>query len=716
MTGYALQRIKIKLYQIVLHKQCACTKCVTLGLLLSFGSLFPALHCQANPSEPPAKHAEEAIVLEKLIVSARGSATPISQTPGGVGIVNDTTIFQAQPVSISNALQRISGVNKTSDSLWGSEVSIRGLSRNRVIFLIDGCRVNTATDLNAQFGLLHPDEIERIEVLKGPVSALYGSGSIGGVVNVITKKGTFSPEPSFHASFTVTHQSNPEGYSTHTSLMHTAPNHWVYASGSLRDHDSYKDGDGAEVHNSQFDDMGGSIKTGFRWNELHQTVFQFQYIKGNEIGIPGKGEASMPAVADVTYRDISREMMSIHHSFTPHQYAWKRSDISFFHQKIDRDVRIDQMPPAGAVASLNPSASHTTWGMKWINEIETGKHDLALGMDIWEWEMKSTRKRNFRNGTTGIDNPLADSKQFSGGIFAEDMWALSPNLTLNFGGRLDFLRADSKDHYQWILPPAPNTENPLIRTEDDYHDFSWNFHAGLAWRFIPQWSMTFLAASSYRAPDLMERFKYIDLGQYAVYGNRDLDPERSRFFEYGLHHTTSRINASISAFFNEVDDLIVEKRISDQRHEMQNIETARIYGSEAEIEWHFMEDWTAYGHVAWLRGKNRTENQDLDNIYPFNGLAGIRRTASSGLNGHMEAVWAARQSEVAPDERKTPGWLTLNTGISYSMPFAGSFHELALTANNLLDATYRDHLSTGRKPALLNEPGRNIVITYRVIF
>nr|NJM04941.1 Plug domain-containing protein [Desulfobacula sp.] len=71
-------------------------------------------------------------------------------------------------------------MKKTSDSPWGSDINIRGLGRNNVLFLIDGCRVNTATDINARFGLVNPQDIERVEVIKGPVSALYGWGRHGG--------------------------------------------------------------------------------------------------------------------------------------------------------------------------------------------------------------------------------------------------------------------------------------------------------------------------------------------------------------------------------------------------------------------------------------------------------------------------------------------------------------------------------------------------------
>ncbi|TYT75553.1 TonB-dependent receptor plug domain-containing protein [Desulfobotulus mexicanus] len=675
--------------------------------------LFLILPSPAPASQP--QNPEDIILLERVIVSARGSETPISQTPGGTALMDGASLLRSSPLGVTDALTRIPGLSVSPDSPWGSEINIRGLGRNRVIFLIDGARVHTSTDINARFGLVDTADIERVEVLKGPVSALYGSGSIGGVVNIITKKGNFSPVPSFHGSLITTFRDNPEGYGIHGRIQYNAPDYWLYASGSRRDHKNYKDGSGDKIHNSQFEDHGGNVKAGYRWNSLHSTRIQHQYLEGKNIGIPGRGEASMPQTADVTYPETLRTLTQLTHTFIPDQGLLQQSELNIFHQKIERNVRIDQLPPSGPL-SIHPSADHDTWGLKLLNSMKKGNHAFTLGADIWEWEMTSSRTRHFRDQTTGIDTPLADAKQLSAGVFGENNWRIHPSFSLNMGGRMDFIRAESKDHYAWIIPQTPDAPNPLTRKADHHENMSWDLHAGLAWNFVPGWSMTFLGASSYRAPDLMERFKYIHLGQYAVYGTPDLDPERSRFFEYGLHYVQQNLAASISAFINDLDDLIVEKRINSERHEMQNIERARIYGAEAELEYRFSGHWHAASNLAWTRGENRSEKHDLTGIPPLNGLLGIRHSPATGLNGHLELLWATKQTKVAPEEKTTPGWTSLNTGISYIFRQTKTIHEFALKVNNLMDTSYREHLSTGRKPAELNAPGRSLAASYTLEF
>ncbi len=658
----------------------------------------------------------EAVVMDRVVVTARGVPTLLSETPGGIGVLDSDEIFREQPASVTDVLERIPGVSKSSDSPWGSEVNIRGLGRGRVVFLIDGVRVNTATDINAQFGLIDPNDIERVEVLKGPVSALYGSGSIGGVVNIITKRGAFAPEGTFHGTLTGKYKSNPGGYQGFGNFSYNAPGLWAYISGNYRDFDSYKDGDGNTVPNSQFEDFGGTFKMGFKWNELNQTVLQYQHHEGREIGIPGTGKASLPVLADVTYPETFRIMASILHKFFPQNEAWSESTINLYYQEVDRNVRIDKLPPPLGIGSINPSANHQTWGLRWFNALEVGDHSLSAGVDVWVWDIESQRRRSFLNGNVAIDQPIADASLLSGGVFVEDNWLLGDTLTLNWGGRVDLLRARSDELYAWIKPPTPNTPNPLRRQKDKYNDTSWTAHLGLSWKFVEHWTMTLLGASSYRAPDLLERFKYLNLGSYEVFGTPDLDPERSLFLEYGLHYNTSNVTANFSAYMNHLNDLIAEKPVTPNRREMQNIDRAEIYGVEASMEWRFLPHWATYGNISCTYGRNKSEKTDLESIPPLNGLVGVSYLPDLGLNGSVELQWAARQNRVAPGENETPGWATVNAKAGYRFQWAETFQEVQLAANNLLDATYRNHLATGRKPAELNSPGLNVAVTWRMEF
>ena len=330
----------------------------------------PALNSQEKVIPDPGRdndrersgsmNGEEDVILDPMVVTARGTGSRISQTPGGVGVVDLEDVIREQPVSLTNIVQRIPGVEKSSDSIWGSAINIRGLGRNSVVFLIDGCRVNTATDINAQFGLVDPWDIERIEVLKGPVSALYGSGSIGGVVNVITRKGHFTETPRWHGETALTYASNPRGTGTYGNVSFNGRDHWIYASGSYRDFDSYEAGEGENIPNSQFRDHHARAAMGMRWNALNVTEFSGQYTEANDVGIPGKG-LSLPSGPDVTYDRATLSLWNITHTLTPEEGPLKSSKATFFFQEIERKVIIDAFPASYPLAENRPGADHRTW-------------------------------------------------------------------------------------------------------------------------------------------------------------------------------------------------------------------------------------------------------------------------------------------------------------------------------------------------------------------
>jgi hemoglobin/transferrin/lactoferrin receptor protein len=658
--------------------------------------------------------AAEDNAMEEIIVTARGVESTISQTPGGAALLESQDLFQSRDASVSNTLRKIPGVEKSSDSAWGSAINIRGLGRNRVVFLIDGSRVNTATDVNAQLGFINPDEVERIEVLKGPISSLYGSGSMGGVVNVITKKGGFAPETGFTANTGASLGTNAKGYSVFADTSVRSRDYWVYAFASKRGFDSYVDGDGQTVDNSQFEDHSLSLRSGFRWNDAAVTEINLQYMEGEDIGIPGRGLA-LPAGPEISYPQTDRTLASLTHTLTPGQPAWSESHLNLYFQEIDRNVLMD-FPPGAPLDTILPSALHITWGAKWQNVFNSGSHGVVAGLDAWSWEIESSREKNFSSGMTGVDTPLADASQVSVGVFIEDDISLSPDWTLNLGGRLDHLETRSDELYNWIMPPAPSIPQVKIRDAESTDDLSWNAHAGLTWNTSTPWTTTWLAAAAYRAPDLLELYKYIAFAGGEIFGNPELDPERSYFAEWGLHYRERPFQLSASIYANFLEDLITEAFIGDGVYRMENVDEAEIFGAELGVEWDFKDRWTAYATASYSEGKNKTDKAYLPFIPPLNGSLGIAfDSGDSGPWFDLNLDWANRQDKVAPGETETPGWVTVNARAGYRFRAGRVGQELMLGVDNLFDEQYTNHLSTSRN-VLLAEPGFNAYAAWKMVF
>ncbi|MBP0444278.1 TonB-dependent receptor [Roseomonas sp. SSH11] len=165
-------------------------------LLLSFTALsFPALaqgtNPGTNPGTPPVTQPSAAVA--ETVVTATRVPTPIERVPGAVTVIDRQTIEERGYQTLSEALATVPGLALIQSGGLGQPASafIRGTASRHALVLLDGVPVNDVSEPNGAFNFgndLLGMEVERIEVLRGPASSLYGSGAIGGVVNIVTRR------------------------------------------------------------------------------------------------------------------------------------------------------------------------------------------------------------------------------------------------------------------------------------------------------------------------------------------------------------------------------------------------------------------------------------------------------------------------------------------------------------------------------------------------
>ena len=140
---------------------------------------------------------------EVIMVTATRTETPVSQLPDSVSIISKEQIDQQKATTIFEALRSVPGLNIRKSGSIGrqSEMTIRGSSTSQVLVMIDGVQVNSATTGTFNFANLTTDNIERIEVVRGAQSTLYGSDAMGGLINIVTRKGKGKPKFSIRSEF-----------------------------------------------------------------------------------------------------------------------------------------------------------------------------------------------------------------------------------------------------------------------------------------------------------------------------------------------------------------------------------------------------------------------------------------------------------------------------------------------------------------------------------
>lgn len=641
-------------------------------------------------------------LLEGISVTARGVPTPTSLTPGSVGMVESQELLIQGGQSPVEALERIPGVSRSNDSPWSADIVVRGMTRDSVLVLINGMRINMTTDINGRFGLIPTAQIDRIEVLKGPASALYGAGSVGGVINIITKGGNFSENPKWQGSAQISGSTNPGGGTLSTNLGYSTESAWVWGSVSGRDHDSYVDGDGDKVGNSQFRDLSGMLAAGLKWSDEHQTFFNVSATEARDVGIPGTGTAPLPVGADVTLARHTSKRAGITHKFTPKGSLLEESSLQLGYQLIERRPRIDNFPAGNPALRIEPWADHETVFADWRNRFALGSHQLTLGLEAWNWYMTGGRERALKNGMILHDQPTPRTTQQSLGIYAENDWTINPDWIVNFGGRLDNVS-------------IKNDSTPNI-SSGSRHDASWTAHLGLTHIVNEHWSITGLAASSYRTPNILELFKNISLGGgIDEIGNQDLKSEQSLFFEAGVHYADTNVNAELAAYINSVDDLIVSAPVSPILYQMSNVSRAEIYGVEASAQYVLSSHWSLLGNLAYTKGRDVKAGEPLRFIPPVNGLLGIRYDLENGFWCSLESAWTAGQHDTPKGVESSSFYNIINVRGGITFDSANFHHNLNLSINNLLDRKYYNYLATSRGVRLA-EPGLNIMGSWEVSF
>ncbi|MBA4388072.1 MAG: hypothetical protein C0404_08835 [Verrucomicrobia bacterium] len=664
-----------------------------------------AVLCQAgnNMAQFPSGSEKVSRSGDEIVVTARGMARPVSATPGSVGVLTRDEIEDGHPVSITDSFKLVPGVARVGDGAWGGDASIRGLSRDSVVMMVDGCRVNTATDINARFGLIDPMEIERVEILKGPISSLYGSGSMGGVVNVITRSGRFSGTQKWDAGLAGSYGSNPRSVDLFGFANFNTSDTFFYASQTGRKHESYEDGDGKEVRNSQYEDNGTKLRGGFLL-QGHEVEINFQYYEGKDIGIPGAGTAPLPAVADITYPTVLRRMISVSDALNINGMHWKTSKLTVYSQDIERNVRIDNFPAASPLLSVLPSAKHKTQGGQWINTVAAGKNGITAGVDGWQRKLvNSKRIKNMKSGQMATEQPLPEATFVSGGAFIEDDLSLTRRFTLNAGARDDQIQVSNEQNPTW----------PERETEENTP----SGHVGATWKITDKLNMKISAAAGYRAASIEERYQYLDLGGgITKYGDPELKPEKSQSFEYGINWLGDKLYLSTSVFMNRYTDLIGEEKVDEQTIRNANINKAMIQGVEGEGRVFLAEKFQLYANFAYLDGKNTQTDEPLAGIAPLSILCGLL------LGGKDDGPWARiglnhsmKQDKVPAGVSEASAWTTVDAMAGWRFHLRGSLQSIHVGVNNMLDAAYRNYLTTYRGN-YFNEPGRSMFAGYQVEF
>lgn len=653
--------------------------------------------------------------LPRITVTANRYEKDVFESHLQVNILKESQIWQQGISRLGDWIESVPGISQTQAGPWSQKPVIRGLTGAHVLTLVDGMRLDVLRAYGDHAPLVDVNQIERIEIIRGPGSVLYGSNAVAGVMNIITKTpNLFSSSYSLRSRIgfqyeSVNHQKsemvNIEGNLKRSDLMINLAH---------RQADDISTPSGI-LNNSAFSGYTADMKMGFHLTKFQTLRFAGHLTRMNDVGVPIN-----PFAQTAHFTEYNRNRLSLDYKWMRKNVIWNQLNLNFYYQTGERefDAYLYHVPKGALFVNnrVNAQREVKTYGGSMQSGWSILQNNLFIaGLDFFT-ENDDTRRISDAEVVTNDDQikmdppadlspptPIANRK--GGALFIEDEWHIFSEISVNTGLRYDFIQSQADGTAETLA------EYDISKSD---HDFSGSF--GSVIRLSSDFRLTLNIGRAFKAPTLQERF-FRGNGQ-ALYliGNPDLKSETSVNLDMGVRWQKSKIQTSLNLFQNRIDNYIVMKPITINQDTFlyDNVGEALLIGAEWEGEWHFTPYSKLYANAAYVRGKDVEMDEDLPKIPPLNGTLGIE--FSNSKRDYWISVSeqiCSKQNKTAENELTTDGYqlLHLSSGINLS-PWIHMKTPVYLTLNikNLLNEKYRDHLSS---VTWWDAPGRNFIFGIR---
>jgi iron complex outermembrane receptor protein len=598
--------------------------------------------------------------------------------------------------SLGELLEYQPGVAKRSFGPGSSRPVIRGFDGDRVLVMQDGIPTSTLSSQSGDHGeSIDASNLDRLEVVKGPATLLYGSNAIGGVVNAVTGHHLVHDHP--HAGvrgYATGFGGTTNGQAGGAAGFDVGIGNWlIWGSGSGQRTGDYDTPIG-RIENSATRVTNSS--GGFGWFGA-KSFFDagYRYEEGR-YGVPIAGELHGHHEEEEEgeeHEEEEEEHANIGLKFRRHNArfttGWKNLD-SFFqgfrvsvnyadwqHKELEDEVE--------ATVFQNKQATYR--GV--FTQRPSGVLSGSFGLQGSHRDYKTT-------GEEALAPPV---KQHNFAVFALEELSYE-KVRFQFGGRV---------------------ENTRYKP-DGLRDRSFTGFSGAAGFHVPvarNTAFVFNYTHSYRAPALEELYNngpHVGNVTFEL-GNPDLERERSNGVDFSLRHQSRRIRGEVNVFYYDIGNFVYLAPTGEEEDGLPEADysqaDSRFTGAEMGLDLGLHENlWLNLG-ADYVNAELKNGGGALPRIPPLRGRVGLD-FRKGGLSVRPELRLAKDQDRTFENETRTPGYTVFNVGASYTVTRQHMAHVFGLDAFNLGDRLYRNHVSFIKDRA--PEIGRGVRFTYTVRF
>ncbi len=614
---------------------------------------------------------------EDLIIGPTRHLQTLKKAPAIATVFTARDIRNMGARDIMDILKRVPGIGITKNFYGLNEIEVRGIigfRSEKVLFMIDGVSVNSLSGgATWTYDNLSVDNIKRVEVIRSPGSALYGTDAFSAVVNIITKNSADMDGVTLSAaggSFN-TKKYNFQAGRRFGDLGAALSMDYLTTDGDKNriESDSIGNSGDAEDFDRRFDAQLRLSYKDFALNSRYVTRK-----KGPYLGPTQAVNNDSKAMADDLFTELSYRSHLLDDTLDV--------TIKAYYRHFDIEARWELFPegsvfPFGAFPNgmlAMPKSSERYYGTELLLDYKLGDNNLlTVGTSMEKKEQTDVQRiTNFNPLTNvplgGMTNVSAwanfnqEKDRYVKALYLQNIWDVTDDLSVTLGIR--------HDHYSGF----GGTTNP---------------RAAVVWQFKKRWDMKLMYATAFRAPSFSELYF---INNPAVLGNPDLEPERLETYEVSLGHTHREgTSARVSWFHNSFRDKIdTVLNPGPSILIFENTGGARIWGIEAELERALFKNRSrVYANYTFQNAEDTDTNRRLANVARHKGNVGADIAFARYFKANLNVFWSGERPRASGDSRDGLAAYSLVDATIIARNFYKGL-ELRLSGHNILDEKYED--------------------------
>ena len=600
--------------------------------------------------------ADDTVYLDTVTIIGTGLPTEVMASPASITLIDGETLKRQAPVTIASLLRDVPGLQISEEGI--ERIALRGEQSRRIAIQIDG---QPLTD-HGNYGQpipIDPTMIERIEVVRGSSSVVSGNRAIGGVVNIITKKGADKPfELTTRAGWiSATRGWRASVTAAGTTAMGAGAFDYRLSYGQM-DQGDRRTPDGV-AEGSSASDEHASLHAGYRLGD------HYFGLRGQASNLSARVYTGNPDFfVDLPRRDLRKTSLFYEGtSLTP----WlDRLSADVYRQIVAREFRNDSRLPTGMRIISDSDDDQRTWGAKLTAEMHFSDNTRTVAGLQYEDDRLATDKLTGRQ-PPGAPFPITATSRDEASVrtlsvFAEHEVKFTPELTGTFGARWYRVRASHDASYAGGLP---------VPTDEGSRDSLALGAVGLVWSPDDTLALRANISQGYIYPTLGQLYLTTQADGKSTQGNPALRPERATTYELGARLSRGALQLDTVLFHTNSRDYITRLPIPSG-FQFDNVSSARTWGLEVQAEYASnLWDLTPYATAALMRRELRFANgiRTTDSGTPrISGRIGVRKTWSLAnvdidtdlfVRGESAALLLDANGDV-DNNKEAAGWATLN--------------------------------------------------------